>query len=203
MLTEENLIQVFGGANVSQVYKIDDTVSVFAIDLIVPKRVKLLMTCGLSSHKMNTPDHLKSENSCEIYFCVPDYWEILNDINPNTNWIIKWLDLIVNYIKSSENWFGAGHTIKCGVDKLPLSPTMKQDYFVFSNPLLLSEELANLKMLDLDTNFFALVPLFEKEYEYKQRKGIEKFTLKMRAVGMSEKLDEYRLPLIKRRRLFF
>jgi hypothetical protein len=203
MLVEENLIQVFGASQVSRVYNIDDTVSVFAIDLSLTKRVKVFVTSGLNLHHMNVPDHLKSQKSCEIYFCVPSYWEILNDLQPETNWILKWLELVVKYIKSSENWLGAGHTLKCGVDKLPLSPTMKQEYFVFSHPILLSEEFAHFKSFNDETNLYALIPLFEKEFEYKQRKGIEKLILKMRSAGMSEKLDEYRLPLFKRARLFF
>lgn len=200
---EENIIQVFGASKVSKVYKIDDDVDIVAIDFSETKRVISLMTSGLSSHKMNVPDHLSSRNSCEIYFCVPSYWDVLNERHPTSNWIIKWLELIVKYIKSNENWLGAGHTLKCSADKLPLSPTMKQEYFVFSQPLLLSEELAKLKASDENINLFALIPLFQKEFEYKQRKGIDKFTLKMRAAGMTEKLDEFRPSLIRRSRLFF
>ncbi len=203
MSIEENIIQVFGASKVSKVYKVDDDVEILAIDLSATKRVKLLMTSGLNLHHMNVPDHLKSQKSCEIYFCVPSYWEILNDLHSETNWIIKWLERVVKYIKSNDNWLGAGHTLKCGADKLPLSLTMKQEYFVFSPPLLMDEEFKKLKNSDEEISFFALIPLFEKEFEYKQRKGIDKFTIKMRSAGMSEKLDEYRPSLIKRSRLFF
>jgi hypothetical protein len=198
MLVEENLIQVFGASQVARVYNIDDTVSVFAIDFSVTKRVKLLMTCGLSAHQMNMPDHLKSQKSCEIYFCVPSYWELLNDLNSEGNWVINWLKLIVNYIKLNDTWVGAGHTLKCGADKLPLSPTMKQEYFVFSTPILLIDEFTEIKKMKGDINFFSIIPLFEKEFHYKQRRGIKKFHKKMIAVGMSEKLDEFRFSLIKR-----
>ncbi len=200
---DENIIKVFGSSKVSKIYKIDDDVDIVAIDFSETKRVISLMTVGLSSHKMNVPDHLISRNSCEIYFCVPSYWEVLNEHHPANNWMIKWLELIVKYIKSNENWLGAGHTIKCGVDKLPLSSTMKHEFFVFSEPLLLSEELTKLKTAEENIDIFALIPLFQKEFEYKQRKGIDKFTLKMRAAGMTEKLDDFRPSLIRRSRLFF
>lgn len=203
MSIEENLIQAFGASKVSQVSKIDDEVSIIAIDLSDKMRVQLLMTNGLSSHQMNVPEHLKSQNRCEVYFCVPSYWELLNDLTPENNWVINWLQLIVNYVKVNNVWLGAGHTLKCGADKLPLSPTMKQSYFVFSPPNLLVDEFSEIKKMCGEINFFSVIPLFEKEFEYKQRKGIEKFTQKMRVAGMSEKLDEFRPSLIKRSRLFF
>jgi hypothetical protein len=203
MSIEERFILAFGTPKVSKVYQIDDQVDIIALDFSDTKRVIILTTCGLSSHKMKVPDHLSSQNSCEIYFCVPSYWEVLNEHHPKSNWIIKWLELIVKYIKSSENWIGAGHTLKCGVDKLPLSPTMKHEYFVFSNPVLMLEEFTKLKSFNENINFFALIPVFRKEFEYKQRKGIDKFTLKMNAAGMTEKLDEFRPSLIRITRLFF
>lgn len=203
MRIEENVSKVFGASKVSSILKIDEETSVLAIDLSDTKRVQLLMTNGLSSHHMNVPEHLKSQNRCEIYFCVPSYWEVLMNHNPTTNWILNWLGLIVNYIKSNNIWIGPGHTLKCGADKLPLSPTMKQEYFVFSQPILMLDEFSEIKKLNGEINVFSIIPLFEKEFEYKQRKGIEKFTQKMISVGISEKLDEFRSPIIKRSRLFF
>ncbi len=203
MRIEENLIQRFGATKVSQVSIIDEEVSIVAVNLSDTKRVQLLMTNGLSSHQMNVPDHLKSQNRCEVYFCVPSYWDLLNDLNAEVNWVINWLELIVHYVKSNDSWLGAGHTLKCGEDKLPLSPTMKQEYFVFSNPVLMYDEFSEIKKFNAEVNFYSIIPLFEKEFEYKQRKGIEKFTQKMIASGISEKLDEFRPSLIKRSRLFF
>jgi len=203
MSVEENLIQVFGAYKVSIALKMDTEISIVAVDLSDTHRVQLLMTSGLSKHPMNVPDHLKSQNRCEIYFCVPSYWELLKDLDPKANWVMNWLQLIVNYAKSNDVWLGAGHTLKCGADKLPLSPTMKQEYFVFSPPILLEDEFSEIKRLCEEINFFSVIPLFEKEFEYKQRKGIEKFAQKMKAAGMSEKLDDFRPSLIKRSRLFF
>jgi hypothetical protein len=203
MSIEENLIQLFGASKVSQVSKIDGEVSIVAVNLSETKRVQLLMTNGLSSHLMNVPEHLKYENRCEVYFCVPSYWDLLDDLKAEVNWVINWLELIVNYVKSNDSWLGAGHTLKCGADKLPLSPTMKQEYFVFSNPILMHDEFSEIKKFNAEVNFYSIIPLFEKEFEYKQRKGIEKFTQKMIASGISEKLDEFRPSLIKRSRLFF
>ena len=202
MSIENKIVTLFGVPQAAHVFKIDDDVSVLGFDLNSSKRVHLFITSGLSSHEMNVPDHLKSENRCEIYFCLPSYWEPFNDLNPNTSWVKIWLELIVKYIKSNNNWIGLGHTLKCGADKLPLSPILKQEYFVFSDPVLLADEFEELKKL-AGVNIFAVIPLFKKEFEYKQRKGIEKLKLKMKAAGMTEKLDEFRPSLIRRSRLLF
>lgn len=198
MSIEENLIKTFGASKVSQVLKIDDEISIVTVDLRDKKRVQLFMTNGLSAHQMKVPDHLKAQSRCEIYFCVPSYWDLLNDSNPSTNWVLNWLELIVKYIKHNDTWIGAGHTIKCSADKLPLSPTMKHEYFVFSHPILMNDELMEVKKADDGLNLFSIIPIFEKEFQYKQRKGIKKFNQKMIAVGMSEKLDEFRSVLTKR-----
>ncbi len=69
---------------------------------------------------------------------------------------------------------------------------MKQDYFFLTRPILLERELAEINLAGKKISFLAIVPIFKKEFEYKQSRGTNKFILKLINKGVSEKLDDFR-----------
>jgi hypothetical protein len=80
---------------------------------------------------------------------------------------------------------------------------MKQNHFFISRPLYLEEELKPLIIDEKTVHFWALIPIFGDEMDYKQSKGTEKFRKKLISKGISEKLDEYRQSSLRNRWLFF
>ena len=112
--------------------------------------------------------------------------------NPQMNWVFEWIQRLAKYVVEKETWFGHGHTMPCGSNPKPLSSTMKQDHFFLMHPMLLESELETIQVGEKTIHFLAIVPIFLKEFEYKQSRGTFKFIQKLVNKGVSEKLDDFR-----------
>jgi hypothetical protein len=67
----------------------------------------------------------------------------------------------------------------------------------------LEDELTPVQLEDKTIHFWALIPLFGDEMDYKQGKGTVKLKKKFLIKGVTEKLDEFRQSSLKNRWLFF
>lgn len=159
--------------------------------------VSVLLTDGLSAYKMPVPREIESSEFVELYFCLPNYWDLGSPENPQMNWVFFWAQRLVNYVQENNTWFAHGHTMPCGKEKKPLSATMKQNHFLLSSPILLEEEFRPLVVEDKVIQFLSIIPIFEKEMNYKQHKGMGKFMQKMMNSGITEKLDDFRGSALK------
>jgi hypothetical protein len=174
-----------------------DAVSILQMDIQLKSKVTVLMTDGFRHYKMPVSEKHIGKERVELYFCLPDYWDLKDSSNPNMNWVFDWLDRLAKYAREKESWYGHGHTLYCGSNHSKLSATMKQDHFLFIDPMLLREELAAINYEGEVTHFLAVIPLFKNEFEYKQRKGTFKFMEKMLSCGMTEKLDDFRTSIVR------
>lgn len=160
-------------------------------------KLQVLMTNGLSDKVMNTPDSEVENNRIELYFCLPSYWDIHDLENENMNWVFHWISRLANYLKNNDTWLGHGHTMQCGAEMKSLSPTMRQNHFILSNPILLEEVLAPIEIQNQTVRFISIIPIFEDEMDYKQGKGTFKFMQKLANKGVTEKLDDFRSTVLK------
>ena len=171
------------------------------IDLDVGSQVRVLVTNGLQNYKMPVPEAEVGKEFNELYFCLPSYWEPEAYDNPRMNWIYYWIQRLAKYVQEKEMWFGHGHTMPCGKDAEPLSETMKQNYFMLTDPMLLEKALEPIRIGDKEVRFLAIVPIFEKEFQYKHGKTTRKLLQKFDANRVDEKLDDFR-ESVMRSRLF-
>ena len=74
--------------------------------------VTLIMTDGLSQKKMKLPEQSNEFDQIELYWALPEYWDLSDLSNPNTNWIFHWLNKLVRHLLDKDVWFGHGHTFK-------------------------------------------------------------------------------------------
>lgn len=169
------------------------------LDLELRTPVTVVMTNGLSNYQMPVPEKWEDRAFNELYFCLPSYWEWEDLDNPNTNWVFDWLQKLAAYVVEKETWFGHGHTMPCGKEMKPLSSTMKQNHFFLSDPMLLIDELAPVSVDDKTIRFLSVIPIFKDEMDYKQHKSTFKFVQKMDNAGITEKLDDFRSSVLKRR----
>jgi hypothetical protein len=172
------------------------------LDLSKEKNVRVL-SLDLSEYKMQVPEKILGFEYAVLYFCVPTYWDLSNSSDENVNWMFEWLLKIKNHTHQNNTWLGDGHTYDCSKNAIQLSETMKQNHFFISRPLYLEEELKPLIIDEKTVHFWALIPIFGDEMDYKQSKGTEKFRKKLISKGVSEKLDEYRQSSLRNRWLFF
>lgn len=142
------------------------------LELAIP--VTILMTNGLSNYEMPVSEKWKDRPFNELYFCLPTYWDLEDTNNPNFNWVFEWLFRLETFVKEKQTWFGPGHTIPCGNPPVSISPTMKQEYFIFLEPMLMEQALSPLKLADKTVYFLAITPLYGDELDYKMGKGTHK-----------------------------
>lgn len=189
----------FGDHRVLEVPTKEGEVPLLIVDLELKSPVTLIVTNGLSNYTMDVPEKVAGRENIELYFCLPSYWEWEDAENPRMNWPFEWIQRLAKHLTDKQTWFGAGHTFPCGAEGATFSSTMKQDFFVLLDPILLEAELAPIQMEDKRVHFLAVVPLFKKEFEYKQSRGTFKLLYRMKNHGVTEKLDDFRGSILKKR----
>jgi hypothetical protein len=192
----EALSQRFGSEQCQHVATDSGAIELVLVQ-IPAKHCTLLLTNGLSAYKMPVHEKEVGNEHNELYFCLPSYWDINATELATMNWVFEWINRLAHFVVEKNTWFGHGHTMPCGKDKKELSPTMKQNHFFLSRPIYLEDELTPLQLPDYTVRFLAIIPVFEKEVEYKLHRGTLKFMDKLNTQGVSEKLDDYRGSVMK------
>lgn len=187
----------FGEHRVQEVPRKEGQFPLLMLDLELNSPVSVLVTNGLSNYKMPVSEKWKGREYNELYFCLPSYWEWEDMNNPRTNWVFDKIDFLAKYAIEKETWFGPGHTIPCSKNGEPLSETMRQNYFILTKPLLLENELQTIDVDGKKVHFLAIIPIFSDELDYKMGKGTHKLIRKFHQKGITEKLDDFRLSVLK------
>lgn len=179
----------------------EQSLIVLYLELRVP--VTVLMTNGLSGYCMPVSEKWKGREYNELFFCLPSYWDAEDIHNPNFNWVFDWIFRLERFVREKETWFGPGHTIPCGNPPAPLSETMKEEYFIFLDPIFLEDSLQPLEAGNATIHFLAIVPIFGDELDYKMGKGTLRLIKKLQARNTDERLDDYRVSALRSRLRFF
>lgn len=187
----------FGEHRVQDVPVAEGEIPLLILDLELKSPVTVLMTNGLTDYQMPVPEKAEGREYNELFFCLPSYWEWQDLNDPKMNWPFHWIQRLAKYVIEKKTWFGHGHTMPCGADMKPLSETMRQNHFFLSDPVLLQNELAPLKVGDKTVHFLGIIPIFPDEMDYKQGKGTFKFQEKLLQNGITEKLDDYRGTILR------
>ncbi len=195
---KEHLIKRFGEHRVSEIPVKENEVPLLILDLELKSPVTVILTNGLRAYKMPVDEKWKGREYNELYFCLPSYWEWEDTDNTSMNWVFYWIQRLSKFVVENKTWFGHGHTMPCGKDLNPLSPTMKQNHFMLSDPLFLEEEMVSIQLVDKEVHFLSIIPLFKDEFDYKQSRGTFKFMQKLANSSITEKLDDYRGSALKR-----
>ena len=161
----------------------------------------VLFTTDLSTVSLPVPSKYAQENRIELYFLLPDYWP-LETSSSLFAWAAETLIEIKNYLKAG-HWAITGHTFK-----MPTPPEGKFkeagfDALLLMNPILVKESLAPIPCKDKVIHFKALCPIFKREKDVKEARGMEKFMERYLAKGNTEKLDEFRVSSVKTSLLFW
>ena len=164
-------------------------------------RGTVLCTLDLGDYQMPVPSIYESEARIELYFLLPEYWETSIE-NEVFNWAVNRLIAIKNYLKT-DHWAISGHTFSLG--ELPTSRLKEVGFsaLLLMDPLAVEELKTPLQFEEKPRYFKALCPMFKMEKDVKEARGMDKFMIRMMDKGVTEKLDEFREPIIKPRFLFW
>ena len=135
--------------------------------------LRVLMTDGLSDHRMNVHEKHVGEEFAELFVLLPSYWKLDEPENPRMNWVFDWLTKLKKHVI--------------------------ENHFILSDPLELANELEPIQMANKTVYFLSLIPIFADEMDYKQGKGTAKLFSKFALQNITEKLDDYRSTVLKTR----
>lgn len=165
----------------------------------------LLYTDGIREHKMTIPEDYSGPKRCELYFCLPYYWKWDEEHmkNPNFNFPLTWIKRIMDVPIERDTFIGVGHTFPAGTPPQPLCELTAQKAFVLAEPKKAKQVFEVVEDEQGKIPFFAIVPLYKQELDYKHLNGSVKFFERMNKMGFDEEVDVSRTPFKLKRFLFF
>jgi len=159
-----------------------------------------LITTGMSFLPMNTPEGAEGFEYAELMICLPPDWPIeQGDLdNPNYYWPIRWLKMLGRFPHEYDTWLGWEHTMPNGDPAEPLSEQTEMSGIMLLPPLQVHEDFLTLDMGDgREVNFYAIVPLYSEELDFKLKHGSDPLLDKFEEYGVDELLDLNRLNTCK------
>lgn len=196
---EQAMIKRFGENRVQAYSKSNkDACDLLLLSLEKNSPITVVMTNGLFTKNMPVPEKYKNRNRCELYFCLPDYWDWEDVENPRMNWVFTWIQKFAKHLLEKDTWYGPGHSFPAGNPPEAISETMQQKYFMLADPLLLEHELTPILLeSEEEVHFYGIIPIFEDEFDFKVAKTTVKFLKKYTAKRHTEKLDDFRASIRK------
>ncbi|MEX1002228.1 MAG: suppressor of fused domain protein [Crocinitomicaceae bacterium] len=150
-------------------------------------KIQLLITNGLREREQAVNVENKDLKRIELYFCLPDYFDL-----HHKSWPIDWLNRIAELPQKNNTWFGHGDTIPAGNPPTILDEKFHANHFILSRPIQLSQFIPmNETGLD-ECKLLAVIPLFQKELDFKMRNSHTILFKKLEKKGVSELVDTYR-----------
>lgn len=135
-----------------------------------------LVTMGMGAHKMNVPSELaeKKLNRAELIICLPPDWELDQESLEDEAWYwpIRLLKATARLPINENSWLGWGHTVASGPDGEPYHDSVDFSSIILTQPGDFPEDAAVCTLPDGDeVNFYALIPLYQEELDFKLTHG--------------------------------
>ena len=153
---------------------------------------QILFTEGMSKHLQVVNEDNAELSQIELYFYLPEYWNLELE-----TWPIYWLNRIAQVPQKNDTWFGHGDTIPAGNPPEELSPILAANHFILARPKALVEMFN--KTWDNPVNMLAVIPIFQKELDYKLRNSYSVLFDKFEKNSIDEKIDTYRTSCCRKR----
>lgn len=155
----------------------------------------VLFTTGMSDKPMNVDRGFAKYRYAELMLCLPGSWPA-SKIDPDDEtygWPVAWLKMLADVPYEHNTWFGWWHTIPNGDRPEPLATDTKLCCWFLMQPQLFPEDFQTLKVSsDKTIHFYALVPIYKQEMEYKLKHGGEGLYKRLVKSGVTELLDPKR-----------
>lgn len=168
----------------------------FVIKLMKPKgeKFQILYTEGLSKHAQTSALINKKYQRIELYFLLPDFWDIAKK-----DWPVYWLNRIAQVPKKNKTWFGVGDTLPAGNPAKVIDEDLKCTYFILSDPILLDTKLSSDLEAEEVFSFLAVIPIFEKEFDFKMQNSATPLLKIFKDKQIFELIDTYREPVARKK----
>jgi len=161
-----------------------------------------LVTSGMSDRPMTVPPDVPELAHAELMLCLPPDWrkddgDLKNELN---YWPFRLLKFLARMPHEYETWLGQGHTIPHGDPPEPLAEGIGFIGAMLGPPQLAPEEFDTLEAGDGKViNFYAVLPLYPEEMDFKLKKSGEALFEKLAENGITELVDVHRKNVAKKR----
>ncbi len=162
-----------------------------------------LVTSGMSDSPMSAPEGMEACRYAELLACLPPEWPVEYEAfqDEGSYWPLRWLKFLARFPHEYDTWLWEGHTVPNGDPPEPFAPGTRFCCMMLAPPLLAPPEFQELRIAEGKTIcFFALIPLYREEMEFKLKRGLEELLGKLDRRGVTELIDPNRRNLCKRRR---
>jgi hypothetical protein len=155
------------------------------IDLLVVEPTEsrpftTLVTCGMSELPMRVPLENPDDLAlipelryAELLLSLPPDWPLTPDAfqDESNYWPLRWLKRLARLPHQMDGWLGLGHTVPNGDPPQPLGSNTTFAGWLIDEPVVLPRELIKLRAGQRVINFYAAVPLYADEMEFKVQSG--------------------------------
>jgi predicted Zn finger-like uncharacterized protein len=152
-----------------------------------------LITSGMSDRPMTVPEEAEgSSGFAELMLCLPPDWKVSESAFKDERWYwpIRWLKMLARLPHEYETWLGFGHTVPNGDPPVPFAPNTKLCCCLIVPPITTPEEFGLLRVSEEKAiEFFAVLPLYKEEVDFKLRHGAEPLLNRFQEFEISEILD--------------
>ena len=158
----------------------------------------IVFTDGLSNTEQDVPPKYEAFKKLELYFCLPDYWELNND-----TWPIDWLEKLVEIPQKNNTWFGPGDTIPAGNPPKALSDRFPANHFMLVEPLKVKDVVEDPIFKTARIQFMGIIPILQEELDYKIRNSATVLMARLVKNNYTEQVDLFRQAVCRKRFLNF
>jgi hypothetical protein len=154
-----------------------------------------LFTTGMSDRQMTLPPDCDAPAYAELLLCLPTDWPLeQQDLKNEANyWPLRLLKFLARLPHVYETWLGFGHTVPNEDPPEPYDASTELCCALIVPPTLFDERFDTLAISDDKVvQFYAVVPIFREEMEFKLRHGTEELLRRFAATGICELLDPRR-----------
>jgi Suppressor of fused protein (SUFU) len=169
-------------------------IDVHLVEPTEERRFYTLITSGMSDLPMTVPDGAEDFRFAELLICLPADWDMPKVHDTMTDeenwWPIGWLKYLARFPHEYDTWLGEGHTIPNGDPPQPFAGNTQLCCALLTPPLLFDDEFRSLKINESKAiNFYALLPIYKEEMEFKLKRGGEQLYERFDQESINELLD--------------
>jgi Suppressor of fused protein (SUFU) len=169
-------------------------IDVHVVEPTAERNFYTLITSGMSDLPMTVPDGAEEFRFAELLICLPANWDIPKVYDTMTDeghwWPIRCLKHLARFPHEYDTWLSESHTVPNGDPPEPFAGNTQLCCALLAPPLLFGDGFRSLEISESKTvNFYALLPIYKEEMEFKLKRGGEKLYERFDREGVNELLD--------------
>ncbi len=154
-----------------------------------------LLSMGMSDRPMNVPPEMEKYAYAELFLALPPSWPLTSDAfkDERNYWPVRLLKDMARFPHWYDTWLGLGHTVPHGNPAEPYASNTSFNCALLHYPIPFPVEFFELPINAHKTiHFFAIVPLYPEEVDFKLDRGLDPLTDRLEQNNVTSLIDIHR-----------